>query len=160
MTPDAAPAVRRATAADLAEILHLISSCDEAPHWPETVWRDYVAIQTAGRGDRLLLLVQGVGQELEGLLAATFLAEQTELESLLVAREARRRGLGRAMVVEWLAWAEAKGATAAMLEVRASNTAALELYQGLAFVVKGRRTSYYRTPVEDAVLMRREMAPR
>ena len=154
MTPDAAPTVRRATATDLAEILHLISSCDEAPHWPETVWRDYVAIQTAGRGDRLLLLVQGVGQELEGLLAATFLAEQTELESLLVAREARRRGLGRALVVEWLAWA------VAMLEVRASNTAALELYQGLAFVVEGRRTGYYRTPVEDAVLMRREMAPR
>jgi ribosomal-protein-alanine N-acetyltransferase len=41
-----------------------------------------------------------------------------------------------------------------ILEVRASNAAALGLYRLLGFAETGRRPRYYHDPVEDAVLMR------
>jgi ribosomal-protein-alanine N-acetyltransferase len=44
------------------------------------------------------------------------------------------------------------------LEVRVGNQAALGLYAALGFVEQGRRARYYRDPVEDAVMMRMELA--
>jgi ribosomal-protein-alanine N-acetyltransferase len=41
----------------------------------------------------------------------------------------------------------------ATLEVRASNEAAIGLYESLGFVVKGRRRGYYEREGEDALLM-------
>ena len=43
------------------------------------------------------------------------------------------------------------------LEVRAGSVGAIALYEGLGFVVVGRRRGYYREPVEDALLMRLEL---
>ena len=40
-----------------------------------------------------------------------------------------------------------------VLEVRASNGAALGFYGSLGFGETGRRTRYYADPIEDAVLM-------
>jgi ribosomal-protein-alanine N-acetyltransferase len=41
--------------------------------------------------------------------------------------------------------------------VRATNRAAVALYGRAGFREVGRRRGYYRDPVEDAVLMRREI---
>lgn len=41
-----------------------------------------------------------------------------------------------------------------LLEVRASNQAAVSLYQQAGFQQAGRRPNYYSDPVEDAALMR------
>ena len=66
----------------------------------------------------------------------------------------RGLGLGRQLISAWLSWAAGEGATEALLEVRASNRAALKLYGGCGFQVQGRRPGYYRNPEEDAILMR------
>ena len=44
------------------------------------------------------------------------------------------------------------------LEVRAGSAGAIGLYEGLGFVGVGRRRGYYRDPVDDAVLMRLDLA--
>jgi ribosomal-protein-alanine N-acetyltransferase len=49
------------------------------------------------------------------------------------------------------------GVDALLLEVRASNGAALSLYASLGFVEAGRRRRYYLDPEEDASLMRLSM---
>ena len=157
MSPGATTAVRRAMAADLPAILNLVRSCDDAPGWTDAVWHDFAAARRPGEPGRLLLLVQAGGGELCGLLAATSLMGRTELEAVLVARSARRQGIGRALVVAWLSWAQGEGATEAMLEMRPSNIAALALYRCLGFAVQGRRPAYYREPPEDALLMGRQV---
>jgi ribosomal-protein-alanine N-acetyltransferase len=43
------------------------------------------------------------------------------------------------------------------LEVRESNTAALALYGSFGFKVSGRRNNYYRNPVENAIVMVKEI---
>jgi [ribosomal protein S18]-alanine N-acetyltransferase len=50
-------------------------------------------------------------------------------------------------------WAANAGASSMRLEVRASNTAALALYQRHGFSAVGSRYAYYSAPVEDAVLL-------
>ena len=77
--------------------------------------------------------------------------------NLAVRPEARRHGIGLALVLHALAAAVAQGARTALLEVRASNAAALAMYRKLGFVQKSVRKGYYSHPREDAVIMMREL---
>jgi [ribosomal protein S18]-alanine N-acetyltransferase len=43
------------------------------------------------------------------------------------------------------------------LEVRESNGAARALYASRGFEIAGRRSKYYRKPVEDALVLRRAL---
>lgn len=95
----------------------------------------------------------------EGIVAYCALrivVDEMHVMSLVVRPEARRRGLGRfllgiALVRGWRA-----GATRALLEVRAGNTAARALYTESGFVPLGRRQQYYSDPPEDALVLVRE----
>jgi [ribosomal protein S18]-alanine N-acetyltransferase len=79
--------------------------------------------------------------------------EELHIMNLAVQPQLRRRGIARDLVQQALAIGEAKGARIALLEVRASNTAAHALYEGLGFMRKGIRRGYYERPNEDAVIM-------
>ena len=81
-------------------------------------------------------------------------ADEGEILNLGVAVAQRRRGLGRALVERLLADLGARGVRSVFLEVRESNTAARRLYEMLGFREVGRRSRYYRRPVEDAVVLR------
>jgi len=80
--------------------------------------------------------------------------DETHLLNMVVAPEARRRGLGAGLVQAMLDDARGRRDRAALLEVRAGNVAALRLYGAAGFVRVGRRRGYY-ADGEDAVLMER-----
>jgi ribosomal-protein-alanine N-acetyltransferase len=66
----------------------------------------------------------------------------------------RGRGMGAATVSALIERTRsAFGVTDFTLEVRASNTAAIRLYENAGFLEEGRRRAYYSYPVEDAVIM-------
>ncbi len=69
----------------------------------------------------------------------------------------RRRGIGRALMEYLIDDAAHHGVVIMTLEVRESNTAARMLYKRLGFYEVGRRRNYYKDPIEDAVLMDREI---
>jgi [ribosomal protein S18]-alanine N-acetyltransferase len=81
-------------------------------------------------------------------------ADEGEILNLGVAVAERRHGLGRALAERLLEELGARGARSVFLEVRDSNTAARRLYEALGFREVGRRSRYYRRPVEDAVVLR------
>jgi ribosomal-protein-alanine N-acetyltransferase len=78
-------------------------------------------------------------------------ADEVEILLVAVVPHARRRGVGRALVEALLADA---GARRAHLEVRASNRAAIALYERTGFVAAGVRKRYY-ADGEDALVMAR-----
>ena len=90
-----------------------------------------------------------------GFLLGQVVAGEAELLTLAVDPLARRQGLGRALVQDFLTEARARGAETAFLEVAEGNPGALALYAGFGFKPTGRRRGYYRAAgrVEDAVLM-------
>ncbi|MBT5107957.1 MAG: GNAT family N-acetyltransferase [Rhodospirillaceae bacterium] len=91
-----------------------------------------------------------------GFLIGRVASDETEIFSVGVANEFRRRGVGRALVETLCALAAAKGAKSVFLEVAADNPGAEALYRGLGFQVVGRRKDYYRDPGGarvDAIVM-------
>jgi len=82
--------------------------------------------------------------------------DELHINTLAVDPAARRRGMASALLRHVLADAAAAGATKATLEVRASNAAALGLYERLGFRVAGTRPRYYARPEEDALLLWRD----
>ena len=65
----------------------------------------------------------------------------------------RRRGLAAKVLSALLEQARAKGILSVTLEVRASNTAAIALYQKFGFSAVGKRPRFYTHPTEDALIM-------
>lgn len=62
-----------------------------------------------------------------------------ELVSMYVRPRARGRGVGEALVVAVIAWAEARNATSVHLWVTETNTAASALYERCGFILSGER---------------------
>ncbi len=143
----------------MGEILRLATACPESPHWPAEAWQSFVQesdAHTAMR--RVIFAARSVSGDMTGLIAVALLERSTELELLLVHPQHRRLGIGRELTLQWLAWSAHAGAQEAVLEVRASNKAAQELYRDLDFEEGGWRPRYYQKPTEDALLMRRVLA--
>lgn len=98
----------------------------------------------------------GDGAGLRGYLVAWFVADEGEIANLAVDPEARRSGIGGALIDSAIGEARRLGVRALYLEVRESNGAARQLYASRGFLEVGRRRGYYRLPVEDAIVLRRE----
>jgi [ribosomal protein S18]-alanine N-acetyltransferase len=147
-------------------ILAIQAACPEIAQW--TAW-DYdrvargetagwVAINNSDAGvevaaDVAAAVVGDVAAEVAGFLVARRLSSELEVLNCAVESEWRRCGIGAKLLGAALEWAETFQATQAILEVRASNLAALHFYASHKFEVVGRRPRYYTAPVEDALLL-------
>ena len=90
---------------------------------------------------------------LVGYCACWIVFDELHINSLAIDPARRRQGLARHLLQHVLADARAAGATCSTLEVRASNAAARELYEGLGFTVEAVRRDYYQQPREDALIL-------
>ena len=92
-----------------------------------------------------------------GFYISDLVAGDSSLMNICVHPEFQGKGLGRALLNEYLARSKAKGAEAWFLEVRAGNRTAIGLYESEGFAEYCRRADYYGTGQdrEDAVLMSR-----
>lgn len=98
-----------------------------------------------------------VFNEIVGYAVALTVLDESEILNLAVDPGLRGRGLGRALLDAALEAVAKRGAVAAFLEVRESNVAARHLYKSRGFEELSRRKGYYRTPVEDALILRLAM---
>jgi RimJ/RimL family protein N-acetyltransferase len=78
---------------------------------------------------------------------------------LMVAAGWRRRGIGRALLVEAVEWARERGVSKLELHVFPHNDAAIALYEQFGFEREGYRKRHYRRPdgYVDAILMAYEV---
>lgn len=103
-------------------------------------------------------LLSGKAQA-QGFAIGWTAAGDAELLTVAVVPEARRRGLGAALVTACGVAALVRGAASMHLEVAEDNEAARALYIKLGYKEAGRRHAYYageRGPV-DAIVMRRTL---
>src|ERR1700751_1873411 len=143
--------VRPAEIFDLQRLLVLAGSCPGAPRWAPRIWQQVLESPSAGVR-RFVLLAESVN-ECVGFGVLGLIADDAEIESLAVSTSWRRRGVARRLCKDLLAWARARGATHASLEVRVSNTAARTLYESLGFCEVATRRGYYQDPGEDGLVM-------
>jgi ribosomal-protein-alanine N-acetyltransferase len=141
------PEIRVMTTGDLEAVLAIAQRSDGAPHWPPRAYSS--AIQKR----RTAALVAMAANKLAGFAIATLVLDICQFESIVVAAEFRRQGIGAALLQDVIASSRQRGATRIELEVRAGNSAAIALYERAGFLRDGLRRRYYRDPQEDAVLM-------
>ncbi len=143
-----APLIRPAAISDLPAIAEIQRVSTGAAQWAES---DYERLLLSGEGAAQCLAAE-VGGHVTGFLVYQWLAaEEAEVLNLAVQPAERRRGIAKAL----LGYLLNHVASEVFLEVRAGNSSALKLYQQAGFQEVGRRGSYYRNPVEDAIIMRR-----
>ncbi len=134
--------IRTGTEADLEGVLK-IEQVAQPPGWSRAQFRE--ELQRPG-GHFLVAEVEG---SVCGFAIGWTVAEQTHILNVAVHPDRRRQGIARNLVEAVVA---SGGGEEALLELRASNTAACALYEALGFLEVGRRTGYYRDG-EDAILM-------
>lgn len=141
--------IARATSADIPEVVAMERACYSDP-WPAS------AFATLPENPRVYFAVaRGFGRRLSGFVVAWYVVDEGELANIAVAADARRQGIARALLENVLADAMARGTKELYLEVRESNAAARRLYASLEFEEVGRRKAYYRSPNEDALILRK-----
>jgi tRNA threonylcarbamoyl adenosine modification protein YeaZ len=155
--PDAVIQVRPMREEDLDEVVMIAASQRLAPFWPREAYK--TALDPEATPRRIALVVE-VGGKVAGLAVASLMPPQAELETIVVDTHYQRCGLARRLFAELAGRLRLAGVAEIILEVRASNQPALELYRRLGFVQTGLRPGYYvepPEPPEDAVLMRLEL---
>ncbi|MEI7984367.1 MAG: ribosomal protein S18-alanine N-acetyltransferase [Armatimonadota bacterium] len=98
----------------------------------------------------LVGLIQG---EVSAYGGVWILVDEAHVTNVVVKSDFRGQGIGRKLMIELLTQARSKGAVCATLEVRATNAAAIHLYEELGFVQSTTRKQYYPDNKEDAVVM-------
>jgi len=92
------------------------------------------------------------GGAIVGFMLFWRLAGELELHKIAVESRWQRQGHASRLLEFFIRCGRSWGSERAVLEVRASNDAAIRLYEKYSFRLAGRRPGYYDKPVEDALL--------
>lgn len=131
--------VRAATADDLAAIAAIQEASPDASQWTPASYLDYeCSVATSG------------GRVVGFLVVRQIAPDEREILNLAVDPAERRRGVARKLLTNEVERAKNRW----FLEVRASNSSAIKLYESAGFRKAGRRESYYSNPLESGIVMK------
>jgi ribosomal-protein-alanine N-acetyltransferase len=119
--------------------------------------RDMYLSELANEGVSHLFVARDDTGRIIGFCAFWHVLDEMHINNLAVAPESRRAGAASALLTRALTEGAGMGARRATLEVRRSNGAAQHLYQRFGFTVAGVRVGYYSQPIEDALVLSRDL---
>ncbi len=129
----------------LAGVAELERLCFSSP-WSEQALELYLT-------DGVAFVAGDAGGQVLGYVGMLPSGDEGEILNLAVHPDARRQGLGGALLDALLAEAKRRGLSLVALEVRVSNLGAIALYRSRGFAVAGVRRRFYTAPAEDAYTM-------
>lgn len=139
--------IRRMTPEDVPAAAALERECFTEP-WSENAYRSTLANENA-----IYLVAETDGGELAGICGVLDILGEGDISNVAVAKAFRGRKIGERMLGELLKQGKDRGIGAFTLEVRASNEAAIGLYEKYGFVPEGYRKNFYEKPREDALIL-------
>lgn len=122
-------------------------ACFSVPWSRESFWREAQNQRTAYR-----LAVDEKTGRVAGYVGCWVIDDEAQITNVAVHPDYRGQGISRRLLENLIATIKERGAERLTLEVRPSNTTALNLYTSLGFVDCGRRPHYYGDG-EDAIIM-------
>lgn len=85
------------------------------------------------------------------------IVDQGDIHNIAVTASHRRKGVATVLLAALLDYGTENDLEQLTLEVRASNQAAIALYETFGFEQVGRRKDYYQGPKEDALILTRKL---
>ena len=156
--PDGLPCVRarEMTLMDVPTVHTLESQLFPADAWPLDMFlaeivhptRGYIVLETVPEGSS--------ETEIIGYAGVMSIAETADVQTIAIAPHHEGKGYGRALLDFLTREARARGAEQILLEVRADNPRAQDLYQRNGYQQIHVRRGYYNDGV-DAIIMRKEL---
>jgi ribosomal-protein-alanine N-acetyltransferase len=156
--------VRPANAADVPAMMDLERQSPAAGHWSRNQYQALFAATNEKSQCFAWVAEDDGGTQLERIPSASpgilafLIAHRVdaawELENIVVAATARRRGIGQRLLGELIEQVRSTQGSEISLEVRHSNHDARALYRKAGFQEVGLRKGYYSNPSEDAILCR------
>ena len=137
--------------AHVAQIAQLERRCFSDP-WSEN------SIRSELTGRLSLWVVALDGDTVAGYVGSQSVLGESDMMNVAVHPDFRRQGIAEALVNALVEQLKTIGSHCLTLEVRASNSPAIALYEKLGFEQVGRRPRYYHNPREDALILRKELA--
>ena len=104
-----------------------------------------------------VVLVATLADEKVGLLAASKTIFELDIYLVVVSQNHKKKQIGTELFKYLTKYAEENNILDIVLEVRASNMPAIKLYERANFKRVGSRKAYYSNPIEDAIVMKREL---
>lgn len=141
--------IERMTGAHVSQVAALEKLCFSDP-WSEK------SVASELNNPLSLWLVALEGDTVAGYVGSQSVMGESDMMNVAVHPDYRRRGIARALICALMDGLRERGNRCLTLEVRASNTSAIALYEKLGFAQVGRRPNYYRNPKEDALILRKE----
>ena len=138
--------IRRAKADDLSGIAEIEAEVFSDP-WSEQALQPYVCSEGG------MCYTASVDGKVIAYVIGRVIAPEGEIYRIATHPAYRRRGIAYRLLDYAVKCEKGRGLEVLFLEVRASNTAAKNLYKSYGFKDMGVRKNYYKDPVEDAVLM-------
>ena len=129
--------IRAALLTDLAALTEVEAACFGDDAWNVSL------VEAELTGQTRSVLVSIDGGVVVGYGSIMVVGDLADLQRIAVLSEARRRSFGRDLLESLLATAIERGAARILLDVAASNEAAIGLYSGFGFTTIGRRRGYY-----------------
>ncbi len=139
--------IRRMTQEDVPAAAALERACFSEP------WSENAYLRTLADENALYLAAELEGGEIAGICGLLDILGEGDISNVAVAEGFRRQKIAERMLEELLKLGKERGITAFTLEVRASNEAAIRLYEKFGFVSEGRRKNFYEKPREDALIL-------
>lgn len=124
-----------------------------------TPWTDTMFLSEMRQGPGSQLLVARLEKRpatIVGYVGYRAVLDEMHVMIIAVAPAWRRRGIARHMLSAAMEQARQADCARAILEVRASNVGAQQLYYRLGFAPVGVRPKYYTRPSEDALILWRD----
>ena len=145
--------------ADLPRIMEIEAAGFRHP-WSEALLRAELGHAWSNLVAALAPPAEGGEARILGYIIFWLVHDEVHVLNVGTAPEARRRGVGRALMDQAVATGRGKGARLSTLEVRRSNAPAIALYLALGYRQVGIRPGYYAEENEDAIVMTLEFDPR
>ena len=137
--------VEKLTTAHLSAVAELETVCFADP-WSENALELLVTDAAYG----VVCLQDGCVMSYGGVLWAP---GEGQITNIATHPDARRQGMGAAILEHLITVAKSRGCEQLSLEARVSNLPAIALYERYGFVKMGLRRGFYKHPTEDAYVM-------
>ena len=111
------------------------------------------------RDDAMFLVIEEnrKKKEIIAYAGALMVLDECDITNVAVRRDRQREGNGGFLLEGMFRLLSERGIRRIHLEVRSSNETALRLYERKGFIRDGLRKGYYTGPLEDAILMTKEL---
>ena len=140
--------IRKFIPSDEKDIALLERECFSSP------WSENAILESASADTSFFVYTEN--ENILGYAGLQIVLDEGYVTNIAVTKEARGRGIGKALVETLVALAKDKSLAFISLEVRESNIPAISLYKKFGFEDKGKRKAFYRHPTEDAIIMTKE----